>query len=253
MMKTKINTRLPVLYCGDDDLRQGARYLYGVLGRLGYKIKYLPSRRQLRLADLRECFSAIILSDYPGVMIPSAVAAKIAAQVRSGTGFLMIGGWGSFHGYDGNYQRTRIAEILPVRIKPADDRADLPQGAIIIPKTGSAAIFPGLNFRTSAIIGGYNKVTLKPGSQLYLAVRNLEIKFPRIQMTGREYPLLAAGQYGSGRTACYLSDLAPHWAGGLVDWGRKKVRIRCAGGNYMEVGAQYFTFIRQLLALITKR
>ena len=68
-------------------------------------------------------------------------------------------------------------------------------------------------------------------------------------------PLLVTGSYGLGRTVAFASDVAPHWVGGMVDWGtpRRVTQTLCAGAfaelstdGFIEVGADYATFFRQL-------
>jgi uncharacterized membrane protein len=34
----------------------------------------------------------------------------------------------------------------------------------------------------------------------------------------REDPMLVTGRYGQGRTAAFMSDFAPHWAGDFPLW-----------------------------------
>lgn len=241
----------PILYCGDDTLEQGARYLYGILKYLGFKVIYVPSKQKLKPGDLDRKYGAIILSDYPSKMINPQAEQKIINLVAKGTGLLMIGGWGSFHGYDGNYQKTKLGGVLPVQCLNSDDRVDANQGAVIVP-VKQASKFKGLNFRNSPILSGYNRVKIKKGSQLLLGVKNIEINYPKIKISNKQYPLLVTGHYGAGQTACFMSDLAPHWAGGLPDWGKRKIRIKSVTDQYMEVGNKYIEFIRQIIDLIAK-
>jgi hypothetical protein len=244
-MKRKNSGNQPVLYCGDDSLDQAARYLYGVLARLGFRVFYVPSRRRLTGGQLRRKYAAIILSDYPSRMIERAAWPLLREQVRQGTGFLMIGGWGSFHGYDGNYQRTPLAEVLPVRCLSKDDRVNALQGAVIIPEETAGQSYP--------VIFGYNKVIAKKGSRTLLSVRDLKINLPGLALAREKKPLLVTGKYGAGVTACFMSDLAPHWAGGLPDWGRSKIKISSRRGQYMELGTKYVRFIQGLMSLIKQR
>ncbi len=241
MPKISKDRRPAILYCGDDTLAQAARYLYGVLRYLGWQVRYLPSQRRLSVRHLSREYAAIILSDYPSRMIERTAWPVLTDKIRQGTGLLMIGGWGSFHGYDGNYERTPLAGILPVRCLNSDDRVNAMQGAVIIPEK--------MALRNSPIIFGYNKVKIKPGVQTLLSVRQLKIDLPRIHLQGKKDPLLVTGNYGAGRIVCFMSDLAPHWAGGLPDWGRSKVRFPGAQGHYMELGAAYIHLINNLIKL----
>ncbi|MDD5132691.1 MAG: glutamine amidotransferase [bacterium] len=245
-MKTN---KISLLYCGDDSLRQSARYLYGVLKHLGYALDYIPSRRSLTVQHLRKDYQAVILSDYPSARIAPAAQDRLVKMVAGGTGFLMIGGWGSFHGYDGHYHCSKLAEILPVQCCSHDDRVNCPQGGIIIPQNDRILRTSSLKFENGPLIGGYNKVVLRAESQLLLAVRDLKINLPKISLSSKEYPLLVTGCYGNGRTVCYMSDLAPHWSGGVVDWGQRKIRINNVSGFFMEVGQKYVKFIQTLVTL----
>jgi uncharacterized membrane protein len=245
MKKNKIS----LLYCGDDNLRLSARYLYGVLKHLGYALDYIPSRRSLTGHQLRKHYDALILSDYPSARISPRAQKKLIKMVADGTGLLMIGGWGSFHGYDGNYHCSELAEVLPVRCLSRDDRVNCSQGAVILPKRKGDARIQSLKFKDGPLIGGYNKVILKPKNKILLLVRDLKINVPKISLSAREYPLLVTGCFGQGHTVCYMSDLAPHWSGGIVDWGRQKIKIDNVGGHFMEVGQNYVNFIQFLVTL----
>lgn len=248
----KIN-KAQLLYCGDDNLRQSARYLYGVLKYLGYTLTYVPSRQPLTSRYLPGKYEAIILSDYPGRMIIPAVQQKLVQEVAGGTGLLMIGGWGSFHGYDGDYHCSKLAKVLPVRCLSGDDRVNCTQGAMIIPARQASPLYRGLQFAKGPLIGGYNKVQPKKGSRVLLNVRELQIDLPKLRLAKKEYPLLVTAKYGMGRTAGYMSDLAPHWSGGLVDWGKKKIKIKNISGHFMEVGQYYVQFIHALVTLVLPR
>ena len=63
---------------------------------------------------------------------------------------------------------------------------------------------------------------------------------------GEESPLLIVGQHGRGRVATLATDVAPHWVGGLVDWGDRRVTQEVAGG-FVEIGNWYAQFFRNLL------
>jgi hypothetical protein len=55
------------------------------------------------------------------------------------------------------------------------------------------------------------------------------------------------GQWEKGRTAALLTDVAPHWVGPFVDWGRPRVAAQAPEANAIEVGGDYAQFFRQLL------
>ena len=64
------------------------------------------------------------------------------------------------------------------------------------------------------------------------------------------HPLLVVGQHGQGRTAAIATDVAPHWVGGLVDWGDDRVTGQGDGADDVEVGDLYAQFWRQLLSFV---
>jgi uncharacterized membrane protein len=55
--------------------------------------------------------------------------------------------------------------------------------------------------------------------------------------------------YGEGRTAAFASDAAPHWFGGFVDWGEKRISCSVAGAD-VEFGAFYAVFFNNLIRWI---
>ena len=52
---------------------------------------------------------------------------------------------------------------------------------------------------------------------------------------------------GRGRTAALATDVAPHWVGGLVDWGSRRVTAQAPRGEMIEVGQHYATFLTRLV------
>ena len=60
-------------------------------------------------------------------------------------------------------------------------------------------------------------------------------------------PLLIVGRHGAGRTAALATDVAPHWVGGWVDWGDRRI-VQAVGGGSIEIGNWYARFFRNLVA-----
>ena len=52
----------------------------------------------------------------------------------------------------------------------------------------------------------------------------------------------------SGRVAALATDVAPHWVGGLIDWGTGRVAAQAPAADTIEVGDLYAKFFRQLMA-----
>jgi uncharacterized membrane protein len=167
--------------------------------------------------EAMRAFDAIVISDAPAdsfLLHPDTLAGKIIPDrlrligeyVRGGGGFAMIGGWMAYGGFHGkaHYAYSPLAQLLPVRIAPHDDRMETPEG--VIPRPVAAhAVLDGLPAGWPDFMG-YNKVEQKGGTLL------LEFK-----ETGD--PLLIVDEIGEGRVACFTSDILPHWGSPrFVEW-----------------------------------
>lgn len=166
-------------------------------------------------------YDVVIFSDvgsntmlyYPGLTPPYTYPLgrdrlkMVADFTRNGGGFIMVGGYLSFAGVNGiaRYHASPIEAILPVSILSHDDRVEVVEGfrfAIDDPEHPIVAGFDWDNARFTMC--GYNRVTLKPEGHL-------------IASAGSD-PIIAAGQHGSGRTAVFTTDFAPHWGGDFIRW-----------------------------------
>lgn len=120
----------------------------------------------------------------------------LAKYVADGGALGMIGGYMSFAGVNGQarYDRTALAEVLPVSIGPGDDRVEAPAGVTPenegVPGTDLANEWPP--------ILGYNRVVADEDANVWASVG--------------DDPLLAVGTHGAGRTFAFTTDCAPHWA-----------------------------------------
>ena len=239
-----------ILYCGDDRLTDAARYLGGVLKKGGFSYDHLPSDTPFRPSLNRRRYRLYILSDYPSARFSVSQLRTLAKNISDGASLLMIGGWGSFKGVDGNYHNTPLTEVLPVRCSRTDDRV---QGAVSyrVIKNTIGGDFRRLPFETSPGIAGYNKVSVKREAREVLSVATIGYQ-PRSRkyQTLRQDPLLVFGTYGAGRVAALTTDLAPHWAGGFVDWGKTRIRIRLTPKVSIEIGEQYLKFVNELIDLL---
>jgi uncharacterized membrane protein len=131
----------------------------------------------------------------------------IREYVSLGGGFLMAGGWFSFQGIGGKgrYHETPIEEILPVAIRPYDDRVETPEGAAPMARLPEHPILKDLPRDWPPFLG-YNRLKAKDAGETV--------------MTIRDDPFLVTGRHGKGKTAAFASSLAPHW-GGLrecIEW-----------------------------------
>lgn len=119
--------------------------------------------------------------------------------VEAGGGFAMCGGYMSFSGFGGaaKYYRTPIEEILPVSIQTFDDRVETPEGAV-------ARVIESRHPIVSAVpapwplLLGFQDLVLKKKATLVADI-------------AEDHPLLAAWEYGKGRTVAWASDIGPHW------------------------------------------
>ena len=242
----------PLLYCGDTNLEGPASYLAGLLTHFGWEFQYLPSDVSISREILDRPYSLIVLSDYPAARFDVDLQRIALRQVANGTGLLMIGGWESFHGLGGNWDGTPLGLALPVEIGTGDDRVNFPQPTLL-KKIGQAdhPTIAGLPWDQPPTVGGLNRVRAKSTSTVVLEAVPFQVIQENQAFTFQpqpSFPALVVGQHGEGRTAAFLSDIAPHWVGGLVDWGASRVTAQAVGAPAIEVGSDYAKFWQQLLA-----
>lgn len=248
--------RQRVLYCGDTTLANAAAYLAGMMTAWNWEYDYIPSDVPLSESSLCDEISLFILSDYPASRIPHSLQESIRRQVENGAGLIMLGGWESFQGCGGQWSETVIGDMLPVKISSVDDRVNCDCAVYVRPRYLSHPITVELPWEAQPpIIGGFNRATPKPDStvvldsvRVYATMKNDSAEFA----IGETSPLLVTGMHGMGRTAAFLSDVAPHWIGPMVDWGTPRVRAQAPGAEPIEVGKYYADFFRQLLEFVKR-
>jgi len=193
---------------------EGADRLREVLTAAGIEVDYLPghlvpARFPATAAELA-AYDAVILSDIganslllaPDTFERSAVApnrlASIEQYVRDGGGLLMIGGYLSFAGIEAKarYHATPVEAALPVTISATDDRAEHPEGVQPEVINQGHEVLDGVP-ESWPVLLGYNQLTAKPDAEV-------------LARCGTD-PLLTLGSHGSGRSAAFASDCAPHW------------------------------------------
>jgi len=235
-----------VLYCGDATLETGACYLGGVMAFAGIGFDYVEMDAPFPEAMLKRDHRLIILSDYPSRNFPARAMEKIARKVEKGTSLLMIGGWESFHGLIGGYQTSDLVPVLPVECLHEDDRLNWCQG--LIPEVVSPhPILEGLPWDKPPLVCGCNIVKPKKDAAVLLAARKLLIEKGKLSLGEEAFPLLVLGAYGKGKTGAVTTDFAPHWVGGMVDWGSQRVTAQAPGGRKIEVGDYYIAFVKKVL------
>jgi len=239
-----------VLYLGDTCLNGAAAYLAGVLEHYHIGFDYLASDEGFCDSLLDSDYSAVVLSDYPASNFLSGQLEALARQVNAGLGLVMIGGWESFSGTACHYTNTIMRDVLPVLMEFGDDRVNCYQPCLI-EKMASHPIVDGLPFEQNSVgIGGFNRLRVKPDSVTLLSARKFCVSSQRNDFSftpEKSFPLLVVGNYGKGRVGAFASDVAPHWVGGLVDWGDSRVMAQAPQAGAIEVGNWYAMFFANIV------
>ncbi|NMC19652.1 MAG: hypothetical protein GYA33_04465 [Thermogutta sp.] len=241
-----------ICYLGDDDLNGAAGYLAAVLGHARLEYHHIPSRRKAPDDLAARGFRAYILSDYPAAGFSSLQLTRLAEAAAQGAGLLMIGGWESFFGRTGEYRGTPLEQVLPVYLTQYDDRVNCPQGCVLR-QIRRHPILDGLPWELPPVVAGYNRLAAKPeartllvGTRLRIEDKVRELEFSEVEVA----PVLVVGKYGQGRTAALACDVAPHWVGGMVDWGQGRIVQHLPHGGFVEMGPAYAEFLYRLVAWI---
>lgn len=240
-----------ICYLGDDDLSGAAAYLAGVMLQAGLAFEHVPSTQSVPHDLLARGWSAYVVSDYPAARFGIQAMAHVVQAVRQGAGLLMIGGWESYHGRQGEYPGTPLADALPVEMLSRDDRRNFAQPCLVRP-LADHPLLAGLPWDTPPGIGGLNEFRPRPGTETILAAVPLAVRLQAGQFSFRqqpELPLLVLGRFGQGRTAALATDVAPHWVGGLVDWGDRRV-VQPVANGFVEIGNWYAQLFANLLRWI---
>lgn len=246
----RMDSTKPILYVGDSSLATTACYLAGVLAHAGLAFDYLPSNQPIAPALRGRRRSLYLISDYPVKNWTDADFRTVVSAVAEGSGLLMIGGWESFHGRDGEYHASPLAEVLPVIMTPRDDREQSRRPWVVCAAATDHPILTGLPFDQPPIVGGFNRVAPKAEAEVLLQAVPLEIVVHEGAVRaepGSAEPLLVVGAYGQGRTVALATDAAPHWVGTLVDWGERHIVARAPRAEAVEVGCWYAEFFARLI------
>jgi hypothetical protein len=243
-----------ILYAGDTRLDGPAAYMAGLLHRRGLSFDYVPGGRPLGPALTSARHGLYLISDFPVKDARPQALQRVASEVRGGAALVMLGGWESFHGAAGEYVDSPLEEVLPVRLAREDDRVNCPQPCLIEPADEHASRHPilhGLPLACPPAIGGYNRFTVAPGGQELLRARRFKVRRGAdgewdFASVGCD-PLLVVGSFGAGRVAALATDVAPHWVGGLVDWGERRVCAHAPGAEEVEVGEHYAELFTRLV------
>lgn len=242
-----------ICYLGDGSLQGAASYLGGIMLHFGLSFDYVPSNESPAADFASKQYMLYVVSDYPAARFGPTAMQHVVGRVGQGAGLLMLGGWESYFGRLGEYHESPLAKVLPVAMEPCDDRRNCAQPCLI-EKAAEHPILEGLPWDRPAGIGGFNAWVPKRGAQTLLN----SVQFS-VCRSGADYrftpgltsPLLVVGQHGEGRTAALATDVAPHWVGGLVDWGDRRI-VQDIAGECIEVGNWYAQFFRNLLVWTAK-
>lgn len=233
-----------VLFLGEGELSGPARYLAGVLKHAHLPFDHRTDRAKLPKRWRQKRYDIAILSDYRYASWTPCARKWLTRQVsEEGMGLLMIGGWASFTGRVGAYAGTDVERLLPVRCIPGDDRVQKATGALFLPQ--------GHHPRKGSVpmVCGYHRAQPKPGTRVTHIFRDLVYRNGRVAL-GPSRPALVLGHAGRARTAAFLTDCAPHWAGGLVDWGDRTLITRVAAGVEVQIGNNYVRFFKELISWV---
>lgn len=242
---------LKILYAGDSQAGGPANYLLAVLRYLKADFRHLPPSETLHSRLLQNKFDAIILSDCSRRKTPASSQKAIVRQVEEGTGLLMVGGWASFSGPSGGWQGTALEKILPVSCLKRDDRIAFPSGALLGLKENHP-ILGKISFGEPPVLCGLNEIRPKHSARVILTARKIVAVGNRVVLDPYEYPLLVVSSKSRARSAAFATDLAPHWCGGLLDWGQKCLRLPVNAKISVEVGDLYLRFVSSLITWLAQ-
>ena len=240
-----------ILYAGDSPVGGPANYFLGVLRHFNAKTTHLAPSQALQPQSFEKKFDAVIFSDYSARQCSDHVQQGIIRAVQEGMGFLMVGGWGSFSGPFGKWKKTPLESILPVSCLSRDDRTNFPGGAAIQLKRRHA-ILGDFSNQGLPVICGMNQVIPRSGATVVLAARKI-IHGRGLQLEKKEYPLLVVNSGARMRTAVLTTDAAPHWCGGMVDWGTKTLTLPVAGEIKIQVGDAYVRFLSSIIRWLASK
>lgn len=239
-----------ILYAGDTSLNSAAAYLAGILTHYQLGFDYLASDQPIASAGSLGDYNLYIISDYPVNNWRKEDFAAVVKSIENGAGLLMLGGWESYHGLEGEYHDSPFCNVLPVTMQLTDDRVQSATPYVIQP-VGKHPITDGLPFGHPPIVGGFNRIAPKPDAATVMQMFPVDI-FAKADgklsfSTGKSVPLLVTGKFWHGKTAALATDVAPHWVGTFVDWGLPRITTRADGASEVEIGSHYAEFFARLV------
>ncbi|HZO15582.1 MAG TPA: glutamine amidotransferase, partial [Polyangiaceae bacterium] len=151
-------------------------------------------------------FDAVILQDFDAQPYGlSAHLGKLAAYVRQGGGLIMVGGPNAF--VQGNYARTALAGVLPVSLDGIDAEEAVDFAGFVPRLTKQGTHAPVLE-PLHALLG--DRLPEMPGTNIVGDPREdatVLLEHPSLKTkSGAPMPVLALGEYGSGRSIALTVD-----------------------------------------------
>lgn len=238
---------MKVLYVGEL-IGGAANYLMGILRSMRADVTHVSSNETLRARPLERKHDVIIISDFPRAQAPDSSLELVADQVSRGAGLMMVGGWASFSGPFGGWSGSAVEKLLPVKCIDRDDRTNFPAGAWIV-QSRRHPMFGTVPFTDPPVICGMNRVIPRRGSTVLLSAKKIVKNGSRggLSLDRTEHPLLVIDSDQKRRVAAFTSDFAPHWCGGLVDWGGRHQKLKVNDKIHIEVGRLYIRFVSSLV------
>ncbi|WP_110207117.1 glutamine amidotransferase [Nocardioides daejeonensis] len=204
------------------EYEEGAQVFLDCLADAGHEVTYVRgheiSMRFPRSAQELDEFDVVVISDIGSnsFLLPDETFLRgqespnrlelVADFVRGGGGLVKIGGYLSFTGIDGKarFGRTPLAAVLPVTMLDHDDRVEKPEGVDVTVCLPEHPVLGDTPSEWPRLLG-YNQLIAKTDATT-------------VAMVGDD-PMLVTGEFGSGRSVAFASDLAPHWAPqAFLDW-----------------------------------
>ncbi len=230
-----------VLYLEGDGA--AVRYLSGTFRKMGIDHRLvLPGEA---LPDSLSEFQAVVISNFPRLLLQEAEPLLVQAITQSGLGLLMVGGPHSFG--RGGYAESALSALLPVELKQGDDRVRAAGGVLLEVKLPHHPLLRGLQFREPLTVIGHNRFRRRKATGELLGGRALERGgLTGLHLSRDSAPMLVVRESidgAMGRTAALATGLAPPWSGGLTEWGARRLSI----DSQTEVGEGYAVFVLNLM------
>lgn len=256
-----------------------ARYLEGVL-QTAFRVDRVFASEALAdrpdVVERLDGYQLVLLSDYPARQLSPELQDQLVRLVeRGGLGLLMIGGWSSFSGPRAGWRGTRLAELLPVECSAEDDRYNSPLGTVLVARREPHPAIRTIQGTEPSAVVGFNRVVARPEAHVLLLGYQLRVERERAQphltlaatMTGTRVvrgfvrapvrpifdrvntPMLTVWDWGRGRVGAFAPDVSPHWAGGLMDWGARRVKLPTGS----EIGHLYGAFLLDLCNWLSEK